>query len=252
MERGNMRWNTTGWLILLALLALFCSAGTASAMSAFSRKYKMECSGCHTSKLPQLNEFGIEFYKNGFVLSKQEEVPKTGAGQGGVVSQETTGGKERAPAKGESKASVKGSDSSDGQTDDEGEEGEPPPKKEVPPTVVYRSKSPDGTVFFTDTPERRTDFSWKQDDGEKEPAETGAEKIRPPKKKKTAAHRQQGPRPGIGTGAVKVVEKERYRSYEQCMERQLIGAEQPGSSREMMDLMMAAERKCAGYSFDGR
>lgn len=240
-----MRRNTTGWLILLALLAFFCSAGTASAMSAFSRKYKMQCDGCHTSKLPQLNEFGIEFYKNGFVLSKQEDATKA-ADQGGVGAQETTGGKAG------SKALAKGSDSSDDLTDDAGEEGEPPPKKEVPPTVVYRSKSRDGTVFFTDTPERRTDFSWQQDDGEKEPTETRTEKIRQPKKKKTAAGRQQASRPSGETGAVKVVEKERYRSYEQCMERQLINAEQPGSSREMMDLMMAAERKCAGYSLERR
>ncbi len=247
-----MRWNTTGWLILLAILATFCSAGTASAMSAFGRKYKMQCDGCHTSKLPQLNEFGIEFYKNGFVLSKQTDVTKATAGEGGIGAKETTGGKEGAPVKGESKAPVKGSNSNDGQRDDEGEEGEPPPKKEVPPTVVYRSKSPDGTVFFTDTPERRTDFSWQQDNGEKEPAETGTEKIRQPKKKKTAASRHQAARQSDETGAVKVVEKERYRSYEQCMERQVIGAEQPGSAREMMDLMITAERKCAGYSLERR
>ncbi|WP_145018783.1 hypothetical protein [Geobacter argillaceus] len=240
-----MRKNMTGWLILLAILATFCSAGTASAMSAFSRKYKMQCDGCHTSKLPQLNEFGIEFYKNGFVLSKQSDVTKAGAGEGGI------GGKEKTLVQAESKAPAKGSDINN-LTGDEGEEGEPPPKKEIPPTVVYRSKSHDGTVFFTDTPERRTDFSWQQDNGEKEPAETGTEKIRQPKKKKTAASRHQAARRSNETGAVKVVEKERYRSYEQCMERQLIGAEQPDSSRDMMDLMITAERKCAGYSLERR
>lgn len=246
-----MRSTTTGWLTILALLAFFCSAGTASAMSAFSRKYRMQCDGCHTSKLPQLNEFGIEFYKNGFVLSKQEDATKA-ADQGGVGAQESTGGKERIPVKQEPKTPAKDSDSNDGLAADEGEEGEPPPKKEVPPTVVYRSKSPDGTVFFTDTPERRSDFSWQQDDGEKEPTETRTEKILLPKKKKTAAGRQPGPRPSGETRAVKVVEKERYRSYDQCMERQLINAEQPGSSREMMDLMMAAEKNCAGYSLERR
>lgn len=245
-----MRSTTTGWLTILALLAFFCSAGTASAMSAFSRKYKMQCDGCHTSKLPQLNEFGIEFYKNGFVLSKQDEATKE-ADQGGVGAQESTGGK-GIPVKQESKAPAKDSDSDDGLAADEGEEGEPPPKKEVPPTVVYRSKSPDGTVFFTDTPERRTDFSWQQENGEKEPTEQRTEKIRLPKKKNTAASRQQASRPDGETRAVKVVEKERYRSYEQCMERQLINAEQPGSSREMMDLMMAAEKKCAGYALERR
>ncbi len=242
-----MRSTTTGWLTILAILAFFCSAGTASAMSAFSRKYKMQCDGCHTSKLPQLNEFGIEFYKNGFVLSRQEDATKAGSpAQGAVEAREPTSGKA------ESKALAKDSDSNDDLTDDAGQEGEPPPKKEVPPTVVYRSKSPDGTVFFTDTPERRTDFSWQQENGENEQAETRTEKILQPKKKKTAAGRQSGPRPGGETRAVKVVEKERYRSYEQCMERQLINAEQPGSSREMMDLMMAAEKKCAGYALERR
>ncbi len=243
-----MRWNTTGWLILVALLAIFCSQGTASAMSAFSRKYKMKCDGCHTSRVPELNEFGIEFYKNGFALSKQDDATKAGAGQGTAGAPDATGGKEKVPVKTEPKTTANAGDS---EVSDAGEEEEPPPKKEVPPTVVYRSKSRDGTVFFTDTPERRRDFSWKQDDGEEVPVAPRTEKTVQPKKRKTAASRQQAERPG-GEAGVKVVGKERFRNYEECMEHQLIGAEQPESGQEMMDLMMAAEKRCSGYPLQKR
>lgn len=246
-----MRWNTTGWLILVALLAIFCSQGTASAMSAFSRKYKMQCDGCHTSRLPELNAFGIEFYKNGFALSKQDDATKAGGGQGTAGAPDAAGGKEKVPSvkAAEPKTAAK---TGDGEVSDAGEEEEPPPKPEPPPTVVYRSKSRDGTVFFTDTPERRKDFFWKQDDGEEEPTAPRAERTVQPKMRKTAAGRQQAERQGGGTGGVKVVGRERFRNYEECMERQLIGAKQPESGQEMMDLMMAAEKRCAGYPLQKR
>lgn len=236
-----MRKNIIVWLILLAILAIFCSAGTASAMSAFSRKYKMQCDGCHTSKLPQLNEFGIEFYKNGFELTKQNDTARGGAGQGGTTPD---AGRGRPAGKTEAKAPAKGDQNDSGDDDKEGE----PPKKEIPPTVVYRSKSPDGTAFFTDTPERRTDFSWQQDDGPQEPEAGAAIKIRQPKKKRTAGCKLQVQQPIGQPGGGKSVESERFRSYEECMERQLVGAKQPGSAQEMMDMMMAAERNCSGYA----
>ncbi len=237
-----MRLNTTGWLILLALIPLFCSVDNASAMSAFSRKYKMQCDGCHTSRIPELNEFGVEFYKNGFALAKKDDGTKGGSTPDGAGAADAAAGKGKAPAKAEPGAPAT---TGTGEAGEETEAEEPPPKKELPPTVVYRSKSRDGTVFFTDTPERRKDFLWKQDDGE-EPTAAPFEVPVQPKKKKVKASRQQA-----RTASVKV-EKERYRSYEECMERQLVGVEQPDSGREMMEIMMAAERKCSGYQLEKR
>ncbi len=240
-----MHKNTTGCMILLALLVLFCSAGTASAMSAFSRKYKMQCDGCHTSQIPQLNEFGIEFYKNGFALSKQEDGTKAGTGQGSAGTPDAAGGKEKAGVKPGAATAAKPSAGKDDEGDDE--EEEPPPKKEVPPTVVYRSKTHDGTPIFTDTPERRKELYWKQDNGEEIPAEPKPVSPLQPKKRKKGATRQPAERPDGGGTSVKIVETKRFRNYEECMEYQLVGAKRPESGQEMMELMMAAERKCAAY-----
>lgn len=245
-----MHKNTTGCMILLALLILFCSVESASAMSAFSRKYKMQCDGCHTSKLPQLNEFGIEFYKNGFALSKQEDGTKTGTAQGSAGTPDAAGSREKGPAKPGATSATK---PSAGKNDEEGgDDEEPPPKKEVPPTVVYRSKSHDGTPIFTDTPERRKELSWKQDDGEEIPAEPQPTSLLQPKKRKRGVTRQPAERQDSGSVSVKTVETKRYRNYEECMERQLIGEKQPGSGQEMMELMMAAEKKCAGFPQEKR
>jgi hypothetical protein len=64
--------------------------------------------------------------------------------------------------------------------------------------------------------------------------------------KKRSADRQRAERPGGESGG-SVVGTERFRNYEECMERQLIGARQPDSGKEMMEIMMEAEKRCAAY-----
>ena len=72
----------------LLTLALACAPlvipTTASAIPAFSRQHKTECSTCHTI-YPELNEFGDAFLKNGYVYpsgAKQADAGTKPQGQG--------------------------------------------------------------------------------------------------------------------------------------------------------------------------
>jgi len=64
----------------LLSLALACAPlvipTTASAIPAFSRQHKTECSTCHTI-YPELNEFGDAFLKNGYVYPRAHAAGKT-------------------------------------------------------------------------------------------------------------------------------------------------------------------------------
>ncbi len=69
------RWTSaTRRLVLLlasGLLVLAASAGPASAIPAFARKYKVSCSLCH-APFPRLTEFGGMFAANGFEMAVGE------------------------------------------------------------------------------------------------------------------------------------------------------------------------------------
>jgi hypothetical protein len=62
------------WILALAggLVALATGAGTAHAIPAFARKYRVSCSQCH-APVPRLNEFGELFAGNGFEFAIGEE-----------------------------------------------------------------------------------------------------------------------------------------------------------------------------------
>ena len=62
------------WILVLAggLVALATGAGTAHAIPAFARKYRVSCSQCH-APVPRLNEFGELFAGNGFEFAIGEE-----------------------------------------------------------------------------------------------------------------------------------------------------------------------------------
>ncbi len=64
-------------------------AGRAEAIPAFARTYKTECTTCHTI-IPQRNEFGEAFEKNGFVWPGKKSAPKP------AISQNAKGGSDEA------------------------------------------------------------------------------------------------------------------------------------------------------------
>jgi len=218
----------TLWLIGAAMVAFLGAGSPAGAMSAYSRIYKMECSECHTKNVPELNDFGIEFYKNRLVIPGKE-----GAGK------PTT-----PPAKPVSGAEVKsdGKPALAGGTDGEDvAEEERKPVEEPPPTVVYRVKSADGSVIFTDNPLRKGGASPEQGERAIRPA-ARTRKVAVPSgvKRKERQHT-------VDESRVAAVAKERYRSYEECMERTLLRTAAPGSAQEMMEFLTTAEKKCSAF-----
>lgn len=234
------------WLIGMAMVALVGSGSPAGAMSAYSRIYKMECSECHTKNVPELNDFGIEFYKNRLVIpGKDKSGMPTGAqgtGSGAAAEKPASGMESTAP-----RTPAAAGDPDGG----EAEEEEQKPVEEPPPTVVYRVKSADGSVFFTDNPLRKGGASQEQGRGTKKPAVVRPRKVAVPSGVKRA-ERPQAVTGSAGPANVAAVVTKRYRSYEECMERTLVRADAPGSAQEMMELITAVEMKCSAFSRETR
>jgi hypothetical protein len=66
-------------IAILSAIAGTCivSVQTAQAIPAFSRKYDVNCTACHTAP-PQLNTFGERFLENGYQLPGTEDGGITG------------------------------------------------------------------------------------------------------------------------------------------------------------------------------
>jgi hypothetical protein len=60
--------------LLLVLIFLLSSAGSAHALPAFARKYGLRCSACHEA-WPMLNYFGQKFKDNGYQLMNDRDSP---------------------------------------------------------------------------------------------------------------------------------------------------------------------------------
>ena len=233
--------------ILIVVSLLISSSGTVHAMSAYSRLYRMRCDECHKKDIPELNEFGISFYKNGFMLpgrevkEKQNEPQETKGESAAVTAAETSSGNSSKDASEKAVAEKEKTES------DEDEKEAAPPPPPPPPTVVYKLQSHDGSVYFTDNPYRKDHMPQKQAQGVEAPTSLSVKgDIAPRKPVKSEQPKSLHLSPG--KERVPLSEKpERYRNYEECMERQLAEAPQPGSAQEMMDLFVAAEKKCAAY-----
>jgi|GEM_PF-2637800 len=226
----------TFWLIGAAMVAFLGAGSPAGAMSAYSRIYKMECSECHTKNVPELNDFGIEFYKNRLVIPGKEKSGKQtdtqGTASGGTAAKPASGAEMTTHAK----PAVIGEADGGGAAEEEQK-----PVEEPPPTVVYKVKSSDGSVFFTDNPLRKGGASPERGERVIRPA-ARTRKVAVPSgvKRKERQH-------AVDESRVAAVAKERYRSYEECMERTLVGTAAPGSAQEMMEFLTTAEKKCSAF-----
>ncbi|GLI38764.1 cytochrome C [Geobacter hydrogenophilus] len=229
----------TLWLFGMAMVALLGSGSPAGAMSAYSRIYKMECSACHTKNVPELNDFGIEFYKNRLVIPGKDKGGKPADVQGTAA-----GGTAAKPASGAESTAPRTSAVAEENVSGEGAE-EQKPVEEPPPTVVYRVKSADGSVFFTDNPLRKGGAPPEQGvRGKRHAARTRKVAVQSGVKRNERPH---SAAESSGAGRVAAVVKEHYRSYEECMERSLVGSAAPGSAQEMMEFLTAVEKKCAAF-----
>lgn len=232
--------------IIVLFWQFFDGAVNAHAVTAFSRALNLKCDACHKAKIPELNEFGIGFYQNGFSLLTKHDVQTAkakinvpGPGQAPRMLTETGTAAPKddlppaSPASGGQKVAV--------------EEAEPAaaenaPKEPLPSTVVYRSRGRDGSFFFTDNPYRR--------DAPDVPA------VPAKSPKRLAAGKVKQPSPSRDAGRPKTVtpvaKAERFRSYQECMERRLLDAPHPGSAQEAMNLFTATEQKCSAYPVEKR
>jgi hypothetical protein len=230
------------------------TAGEAHAMSAFARKLNMKCSACHTAKIPELNQFGIDFYRNGFTVMPRDEFEalkaKTAAGGAAKPVQTIPFSQQKVDRSSVVTPPASATPPATSPDDDEAEEIEDPltPPEPPRPTVVYRSQGRDGTLHFTDNPQRQAPLEVAPERATKQKP---PQRVAAPKKRAVAraadVHQKRGT-----TQATAPPTGERFQSYEACMEGQLVATPPPGTAHEAMALFMDAERRCAAYQVEKR
>lgn len=233
-------------VIMVVFWQFFDGAVNAHAVTAFSRALNLKCDACHKAKIPELNEFGIGFYQNGFSLLTKNDVQTAtakisvpGPGQAPRMLTETgkaKSGDDLSPA-----SPVGGGQKVTGEVT-EPAAVENAAKEPSPSTVVYRSRGRDGSVLFTDNPYRR------------DSRDATAVQVKSPKR--LAAKKLKQSSPSLDAGRRKsvttVAKVERFRSYEECMERQFLDVPSPLTAQDAMNLFTAAEQKCSAYPLEKR
>lgn len=240
------------WYVLLVWVVVqLCAAAQADAMTAFSRKYKIECVVCHT-KLPDLNAFGLAFMKNDFKIPGKEGSTKEEKGEQAPTTEKDAGGERELKHPEEAKGAPAGkipSSTPSGET--AGTQAESAPKlAPVEEFTVFRSVGRDGTVIFSENP-------WRKD---RVADERKKQVIRPPSKRSgraglggvhatTTVKRSQIAKKSTRSMASVSVPGPvvRYRSYAECMEARLLMNPTVESAQQAMQTFMDAERSCERY-----
>lgn len=231
-----------------ALLSWIGWNGNTHAMTAFARKYNLKCDACHKAKIPELNEFGIGFYQNGFSMTPNKDTKADKAKNDSPAPKQTGGVAvvQDQPDKGALPGAGMSGDRGAGEEKKDLVEPESAPKEPLPPTAVYRSQGRDGSVLFTDNPYRR-DFM------QQEPMLR--RKMRQPRRADLVQAKQSAPalnvvRPQKQAPAVAPVKAERFRNYEECMKGQLVAVPLPASAQEAMSIFMESEQRCSAYPLE--
>lgn len=205
------------------LVLLLVAVGQSHAMSAYARNFNMKCSECHKQRIPELNDFGIAFYKNGFNL------PGTQQGKPAKPAEEEGGS--AAPADSSDTPPEKTAAGTAGMPDQKGETPTPVPPPETL-VIIYQGQSADGSVYFTDNPLNKRLQDTERKTSHRRPVRPAVVR-QTAKTTETAAPPNKPAAPG-------------YRSYQECMERQLQDAP-AGTAQQMMDLFMLAEGACTAF-----
>lgn len=206
--------------------------GSALAMPEYAIKFKVPCAFCH-SKVPDLNEFGASFLKDNPTPPEMKSPRKVDK------NMPSQGVEKPVDNKGDGKASsVPGNAVDNNDAKDKSTQVVEPP----PPTPVYSWVNKDGIMVFTDNPTR--------DMAPLEQKKSGTAARKPVATKR--AHRlvkQVKAQPPVSAKrpdytAQPVVSAVRYRTYEDCMEKNLLTRVKPANADEAIVFILEAEETC--------
>jgi len=194
--------------LFIACIILFLTASNVWAIESYSEKFGIECKGCHTT-IPNLNERGVTFKKNGHTVVEKSLRPDTKPVQSSTEN------------KGKPLPVI------------------PAPEIEQPlkENKIYLWESGDGTTHLSDTPYEITpDKKIAATDARKKKAKQSAAKLLSAKRPKRSQN-----------SAVKSVTSQpekRVKNYEKCMEEILISYPAPITAEIAMDQFKDAENIC--------
>ena len=240
-----MKMKYSKWFFAVWVGFVLCPVPDTHSMSAFSRKYRLECGACH-AKVPGLNKFGVSFMENNFTIpgrdvprKKHEEksLPAGNVDAGGENAEDgSAGADERQPK------AVAGEE---GRTN---EESSPKPAIEED-ARVYRRVGKDGVVMFSDIPwpvgvsiEQK---GKRRNAGMNKRSEKGSNTLIARGKQIPRAFRLETA-PGSKNEPAK-----RYRGYSECMESKLLQGAIPGDAQLAMGIILEAERQCEQFRSGG-
>lgn len=239
--------------VLMVVVIIFLATGNGWAISKYAQKYGIGCKSCHSSG-SELNDLGQKFWKNGHTFGDMsaeqlEKLKQNASADGKNKAAETPGRSSDKPA------AVVSSKTDEPTQAVEVPEVAPP----LPETKVYRRKTNDGTLHFSDTPDvnPQRDTKSSSDKSGKKITRTGfrplsavvpkaSRKTAAPKPDKVASLKPELPeQPEVA----KVAKKQdvRYSSFEECMEQALVAMPHPETSDAAMEQFREAEDICAPY-----
>lgn len=221
------------------------SAGNSLATTRYSKKYEIACKSCHSSDY-ELNSLGQRFRKNAYSFSNDDAVlvEKLQQSDPYIPNKRTSKTPSEQPAfvQGITDLSATSSVTT-------------PVASPHPETIVYKRKTIDGTIHFSDRAELT-------DDIDSVPAtERAGKKVRSVKKPLSAFRPGSHPKtttpksgkisspksaPAFSPDAVKPPVSTQ-RSYDQCVEQILISFPNPENPEDAVEQFSKAEESCATY-----
>ncbi|MBI5483065.1 MAG: hypothetical protein HY888_01220 [Deltaproteobacteria bacterium] len=234
---------------LITAAIVFLASGNVLATSKYAQKYGISCKGCHSTG-SDLNELGQKFWKNGHSFGDNTE-------QLEKFKQSTSGESKSKAAEPPGKSPEKAPTSVQGKTDTtlpavEATETVPPP----PETKVYKWKTDDGILHFSDTPEAVPQRERKSASGgsAKTITRTGfrplsaivpktSQKAATAKPPKSASLEPVQPKQSRSKATPEKADSGQC-SFEECMEQALVSMQRPASSDAAMAQFREAEEIC--------
>lgn len=217
---------------------IFLTAGNVWAVASFAKKYGMGCKSCHSFG-SELNNLGLTFKKNGNTFGEKSAGPKEKSKQGEPQDNKDT-------------------------VSDSSAVAEPlDAEQTLPETKVYRWKSGDGTLHFSDTLYVNPQ-SERKSVSEKVTKKSSRAGFRPlsakvperlqrattktaapaPEKKVLSNHELSGP---LETSNIEIMPVVQPKNYEKCMEKIFITYPSPKTPDAAMEQFREAEGICVPY-----